>query len=92
LVRMVLNVLIDTLVGALPIVGDIFDAAYKSNRRNLELILEHEEPHSKPTAWDYAIVTLGVIVAVLSIIVPLVAVSYLGFNYGPELLDRLRHR
>jgi hypothetical protein len=92
LLRMVLNILIDVLAGALPIVGDIFDVAYKSNRRNLELIREHEAPESKPTGWDYAIATLGVSLAVLSIVVPIVAVFYFGFNYGPELLEHLRLR
>jgi hypothetical protein len=87
--RMILNILVDVLAGALPIVGDIFDVAYKSNRRNLELIREHEAPGSKPTVWDYAIAMLGVSLAILSIIVPLVAVFYFGLNYGPELLDHL---
>jgi len=89
LFRMVLNILVDVLAGALPIVGDIFDLAYKSNRRNLELIREYEAPGSKATTWDYAIVALGVILAILSIIVPLVAVFYFGVNYGPELLEHL---
>lgn len=89
LLRMVLNILVDVFAGALPVVGDIFDLAYKSNRRNLELIREYEAPGSKATAWDYAIVALGVILAILSIIVPLVAVFYFGVNYGPELLEHL---
>jgi hypothetical protein len=92
LFRMIFNILIDTLFGALPIVGDIFDVAYKSNRRNLEIILEHEESDATPTAWDYAIITLGVSLAFLSILVPLVAMFYFGFSYGPALLDRLRAR
>jgi hypothetical protein len=92
LFRMILNILVDVLAGSLPIVGDIFDVAYKSNRRNLELIREHEDPESKPTAWDYAIATLGVGLAILSILVPLVAVFYFGFNYGPTLLEHLRLR
>jgi len=92
LFRMLLNILIDVLAGLLPLVGDIFDAAYKSNRRNLELIREHENPEIEPTAWDYGIVTLGVVLAILSIIVPLAAVFYFGFNYGPELLEHLRLR
>ncbi|MBT8454340.1 MAG: DUF4112 domain-containing protein [Deltaproteobacteria bacterium] len=90
--RMILNILIDVLAGALPIVGDIFDLAYKSNRRNLELIRQHEAPGSKATVWDYAIATLGVSLAVISIIVPLVAVLYFGLNYGPALLEHLRLR
>lgn len=92
LFRMILNIVVDLLAGAVPIVGDIFDLAYKSNRRNLELIRQHETPGSKPTGWDYAIATLGVSLAVLSIIVPLAAVFYFGLNYGPELLEHLRRR
>lgn len=92
LMRMILNILVDVVAGALPVVGDIFDAAYKSNRRNLEIILEHEESDATPTAWDYAIITLGVSLAFLSILVPLVAMFYFGFSYGPALLDRLRAR
>ena len=90
--RMVLNILIDMLFGSLPLVGDIFDVAFKANRRNLELIREHESPGSKASPWDYVVVAIGVGIAIVSIIVPLVAVFYFGFNYGPELLDRLRHR
>ncbi len=90
--RMVLNILIDMLFGSLPVVGDIFDVAFKANRRNLELIRQHESPDSKATPWDYVVVAIGVSIAVVSIIVPIVAVFYFGFNYGPELLDRLRPR
>ena len=92
LFRMILNILVDVVAGSLPIVGDIFDAAYKSNRRNLELIREHETLGSKATAMDYAIATLGIVLAVLSIIVPLAAAFYFGLNYGPELLEHLQRR
>ncbi len=90
--RMVLNILIDVVFGSLPVVGDIFDVAFKANRRNLELIREHESPDSKASAWDYVVVAFGVSLAVVSIIVPIVAVFYFGFSYGPELLDALRGR
>src|SRR5687767_5126994 len=35
LIRMALNVGLDFVVGAIPIVGDVFDAWWKSNQRNL---------------------------------------------------------
>lgn len=35
--RMVGNILIDAVVGAVPVVGDIFDVAFRANQRNLEL-------------------------------------------------------
>ncbi|HUP90721.1 MAG TPA: DUF4112 domain-containing protein [Solimonas sp.] len=39
--RMVGNLGLDTLLGAVPLVGDVFDMAFKSNRRNAELLLGH---------------------------------------------------
>src|SRR3954468_896463 len=36
--RMVVNVAIDTLVGSVPLLGDVFDVAWKSNRKNLALL------------------------------------------------------
>jgi hypothetical protein len=41
--RMIGNVALDTVVGAIPLAGDLFDAAYKSNMRNLRIILDHLE-------------------------------------------------
>jgi len=38
LAKMAGNVLIDTLVGTVPIVGDLVDAGFKANQRNLELL------------------------------------------------------
>jgi hypothetical protein len=40
-VRMALNILIDTVVGAIPLLGNIFDFAYKSNERNVALLRRH---------------------------------------------------
>ena len=41
--RMVANVLIDYLVGLVPIFGDLFDFAFKANRRNAQLARRHLE-------------------------------------------------
>jgi hypothetical protein len=38
LIRMFWNITVDYVVGLIPLVGDIFDFAFKANRRNLELI------------------------------------------------------
>lgn len=38
LARMVVNVGVDALVGAVPLVGDAFDAVWKANDRNVELL------------------------------------------------------
>jgi len=36
--RMVANIGLDTLVGSIPFLGDAFDAAWKSNRKNVTLL------------------------------------------------------
>lgn len=36
--RMLLNIVIDTLVGAIPVLGDIFDVGWRAQRRNLVLL------------------------------------------------------
>lgn len=49
LARMAGHIGIDTLVGAVPLVGDLFDFAYKSNTKNLRIILKHLDKHHPAT-------------------------------------------
>jgi hypothetical protein len=35
--RMIVNILIDAGVGSVPLAGDVFDVAFRANRRNLDL-------------------------------------------------------
>ena len=46
LMRMTGNVALETLIGAIPFAGDLFDAAFKANMRNLALL---ERYHLDPT-------------------------------------------
>lgn len=39
--KMVLNVALEAFVGTVPLIGDVFDAFYKSNIRNLDILEEH---------------------------------------------------
>lgn len=41
LVKMLVNVSFDTVAGSVPVLGDVFDVYFKSNRRNLQLVLDH---------------------------------------------------
>ena len=36
--RMLFNILIDTVIGSIPLVGDLFDIGFKANLRNAELL------------------------------------------------------
>src|ERR1700746_2801823 len=41
LIRMVVNLGIDVVVGTIPFIGDAFDVAWKANRRNYALMVRH---------------------------------------------------
>jgi hypothetical protein len=45
LARMGANVLFDTAIGAIPLVGDVADLAFRSNTKNLRIILRHIDKH-----------------------------------------------
>jgi len=49
LARMVANVGFDSLLGAVPLVGDVFDMFWRSNTRNLKIILKHLDKHHPAT-------------------------------------------
>ncbi len=80
LLRMCGNILVDTIGGLLPVVGDAFDLVWRSNRRNLELIEQYrDDPKREPTFADYALVGTGLFLAVLSILLPLFIIYGIGF-------------
>jgi hypothetical protein len=48
--RMAGNVGVDTALGAVPLVGDVFDLAFRSNSRNLRILKRHLDRHHPATA------------------------------------------
>jgi hypothetical protein len=64
-VRMALNILIDTILGGIPLIGNIFDFAYKSNERNVALLRRHyaEGRHTGSGKGLVALVLLVLVVA-----------------------------
>ena len=47
--RMAANVGFDTAIGAVPLVGDVFDFAFRSNSKNLRIIQRHLDRHHPAT-------------------------------------------
>ncbi|GAC1667764.1 MAG: DUF4112 domain-containing protein [Candidatus Acidiferrum sp.] len=69
LARMIANVLLETGIGAIPVVGDFFHVVWKANRRNYRLLLrEKEQPgiHARRD-WIFFTVILGAAVAAVAI-------------------------
>jgi hypothetical protein len=58
LLQMFGNMLIDALVGAIPFLGDLFDFGFKSNRRNVDMLIAYYKKNpNRPNAY----VSFGVI-------------------------------
>ena len=78
--RMLLNVAIEAGAGAVPLIGDLFDIAFKANRRNYQLLKSHlvQPQRQKSQDWLFLIITLVVVVAAIAIpIVALIALAKL---------------
>jgi hypothetical protein len=64
--RMTLNVIIDAVLGSIPILGDIFDVAFKANMRNVNLMREHYvEGRHQGGAWKVVVPVLIVLFLVV---------------------------
>ena len=80
LIKMTTNILVDTLVGSVPVAGDVFDVAWKANQQNLEL-LEKDLPKSTDNAeldlengqelesidWKPILLLFGVIILIIAL-------------------------
>lgn len=49
LMRMGANVLFDTAIGAIPLIGDAADFVFRSNSKNLRILLRHLDKHHPET-------------------------------------------
>lgn len=73
--RMLANVALDTVVGSVPVIGDLFDAGWKANARNVALLEDWlgEESSGRPGS-RIVLVALGV--GLLLLVVGVVAVFW----------------
>jgi Domain of unknown function (DUF4112) len=70
LVRMTTNIAIAVLVGTVPLFGDIFDIAWKSNRRNYLLMQRHLIQPRRNTWRDWTFLLLITLALVSVIAIP----------------------
>jgi len=77
LLRMVLNVAMDAAIGAIPLLGDVFDGAFHANEKNLALLDRHAGTRGPVRAEDYVVVGLAVAFAAACISIPIVLLAML---------------
>ena len=82
LVRMVMNLAIDLMLGLVPVVGDVADVFWRANTRNLALVERHAAAVLAPTTGDWLFV-LGVAAVLLALAaIPLFFIVGLGRALG----------
>jgi hypothetical protein len=77
LVRMMLNALIDALIGAVPVIGNIGDVFFRANRMNLALLERHARPGLPPSRGDYVFVMVVALIFGLIIAIPVIVAVWL---------------
>ncbi|AKU07995.1 DUF4112 domain-containing protein [Haloferax gibbonsii] len=84
LARMLGNVVLDATVGSLPVVGDVFDAAWKANARNVRLLeARYDDASPAAVAADRrfllaAVAAIALLLVALGAATALVALWVLG--------------
>lgn len=67
LARMILNIVVDAALGAIPVVGDLFDFVNKANVKNMRLMQQYyQHGRHRGSAWGVIIpvlIVLGLILA-----------------------------
>jgi hypothetical protein len=62
---MMANIALDTAVGWVPILGDLFDVAWKSNNRNMALLEQHlQQPAAARRGSRMALLLIGAVLLV----------------------------
>jgi hypothetical protein len=75
--RMLVNLALDVIIGTVPLFGDIFDIAWKANRRNYALLMRHLE-HPRRHHWGDWFFLAGVaLIAAVIFAIPILLVAWL---------------
>lgn len=82
LARMGGNVVVDALVGTVPVLGDLFDVGWKANRRNVELVRRYVDaprPVRRGSRAVVAVVVLGLLIVIAALaVVTVLVLRWLG--------------
>ncbi|MBA3273784.1 MAG: DUF4112 domain-containing protein [Chthoniobacterales bacterium] len=89
LARMAVNILVNELIGIVPIVGDAFSFWFKSNARNHELVKQHIAGRRKAGRGDWIFV-VGVLVLLVVVVSAGILVSLFVLQQLFELLSGRR--
>ena len=78
ILRMVVNVAVEVLVGTVPVLGDLFDIAWRANRRNYHLLERTLLTGRRDTWRDWLFMGLLAVVLMAMALVPFLVLTYLS--------------
>jgi hypothetical protein len=74
--RMIFNVAIDSLFGIVPVIGDLFDVAWRANDRNMALLDRYAREEHAASAEDWVFVAAMLLILALIAITPLLLLGW----------------
>ncbi|MGB3221669.1 MAG: DUF4112 domain-containing protein [Desulforhopalus sp.] len=77
LLRMVFNVLLESIIGLIPIFGDLFDFAWKANERNM-ILMDKQLNSARPRSNPEHRLKITVFIIIFLLISGLIALAYLS--------------
>ena len=78
LLTMTWHLLVDAIVGAIPLVGDIFDVYHRANRRNVERLRQYYAENPNPPSTGRSLFVVGLML--LGLVIGLVWLFLKGFS------------
>jgi len=75
--RMVLNVAIETVVGAVPVLGNLFDIGWKANRRNYALLIGELTKPERRTGISWLFIAGMCLILALLAILPMMLLGWI---------------
>lgn len=69
LLRMMMNILLETVMGTIPVLGDLFDFAWKANQRNMALLDEQLRKAPARGSARHRLTTASVVLLIAFVII-----------------------
>lgn len=80
LLHMLFNIIVESVIGLIPLAGDLFDMTWKANARNVQLLNNYLES-PQPTTRSSRLVVFGIMALVLSILVIVFALGLMVLKW-----------
>jgi hypothetical protein len=89
--RMVANVGIEVVIGSIPVLGDMFDIAWRANRRNYALLTRSLYAPRKHTIQSWLFLALLCAILAALVVVPMLLIGWMAGHLMQAVFDADLH-